>query len=75
MCLAYRVQDAPVENSKLQIHANRLLFGPSAMINPIRENISMISFLTIDNGCLVPNSIADAVRVKSISSFFEAAFS
>ena len=42
--------------------------GPSARTNPMREKMSIISFLTIVRGCLVPNSIGYAVRVRSMSS-------
>ena len=42
--------------------------GPSARVNPMRVKMSMISFLTMVNGCLVPNFTGYGVRVRSMSS-------
>ena len=39
--------------------------GPSASVKPIRENMSIISFLTIVNGCLEPSFIGYGVLVRS----------
>ena len=39
--------------------------GPSDIEYPIRENISIISFFTIDNGCLDPKLSSEIGKDKS----------